>query len=678
MNGPKPKVDAHQAAALFAEMAELMEIRGGDPYRARSFQRAARILGRLDEPLVDSLRFGALARRRGIGAGTLDRLSEMLRSGSCRDLVALRGEMPSGVRALLEIDGIGPKTVRLLWTHLRIGSIEELERAARGGRLAALPRWGERAAERIVAAIEGHRKKTQRTPLHEALQLAEGLADALRELPNVQRVTVAGSARRRKETVGDLDLLAASYEPLAVSSHFITLPQVDEVLSRGESKTSVRLDSGQQVDLRVLAGETFGAGLCYFTGSQQHNIMLRARGNRRKLKISEHGVFTRQGEVRLAGALEEEIFAAVGLPWIPPELRENAGELEAAESGGLPRLVERGDLRGDLHLHTDPADRTGSAEAIARAAAAAGLSYLAFTDPSRSRVAAGGLDSAGLREQQRRIAELEQRLGELRLLCGVEVEILPDGSLDADPALLAELDWVVGAVHVALDQPADQMTRRVLRALESGQLDVLAHPLARQLRERPRGVAIDLELLFHRARRHDVALEINGAPLRLDLPAELCRKARKARVALAVGSDARCPEQLAQLELAVATARRGWVEPRQLLNCLEVDTLLERRRERLRRQAQVAVVANETPGPETSGPGDGATIATLVAELATTPLPASTRRRLDAWLRGEADEALSAALELSISATGNPTQHAFTLLWRDQVNQAGEQRDPEN
>lgn len=671
-------MQAKQAAALFAEMAELMEIRGGDPYRARSFSRAARILEKLDEPLVDALRFGALARRRGIGEGTLARLSEMLRTGTCRDLQALRGDMPAGVRQLLSVDGIGPKTVRLLWTHLRIGSLEELERAARGGRLAALPRFGERQAERIVAALEGHRKKTRRTPLAEALAIAGGLIAALDELETVQRVELAGSARRRKETVGDLDILVASYEPLAVSSHFITLPAVDEVLSRGASKTSVRLSSGQQVDLRVLGPETFGAALCYFTGSQQHNIMLRARGNKRQLKISEHGIFTRATELRLAGAHEEEVFAAIGLPWIAPELRENAGELEAAEQRALPRLVERGDLRGDLHAHSDASDGRASAETLAHAAAARGLSYLALTEHSQTLGAARGLEGAALLARLRELRELEQRLGKIRLLAGVEVEILPDGSLDLPGAVLSELDWVVGALHGALDQPREVLMRRIVRALESGHLDALAHPTGRHLRDRPDGLDLDIDLLLHRARRHDVALEVNGAALRLDLPAELCRRAVRAGVALILSSDAHDVAELAQLELALMTARRGWVEARSVLNTLDVETLLAGRRARKGRHLSAVAERNDDgeatatatkEGDTTDKEGDttdeetgNANLAALQQALLSPPFAATLRARLESWLRGEADAELTLALEY---LSENPTRRAFELLWAD-------------
>ncbi|MBW2737058.1 MAG: DNA polymerase/3'-5' exonuclease PolX, partial [Deltaproteobacteria bacterium] len=640
-----------QAAALFAEMAELLEIRGGDPYRARSFAQAARILEKLEESLVDAMRFGALAARRGIGAGTLERLSEMLRTGTCKDLHALRGEMPTGVRALLGVDGIGPKTVRLLWTHLRIGSIEELERTARSGGLAALPRFGERAAERIIIAIEGHRKKTNRTPLPEALAIGDALVCTLAELPAVQRVELAGSARRRKDTVGDLDLLVASYDPLTVASHFLTLPTIDDVLSAGATKTSVRLHSGQQVDLRVLSPETFGAGLCYFTGSQQHNIMLRVRANKRHLKISEHGVFTRVGERRLGGALEEEVFAAVGMPWIPPELRENAGELEAAERGMLPKLVEAWQLKGDLHAHSNASEGHASVETMAKAAAGRGLEYLAITDHSRSMVAARGLDERALTQQKRELSTLEQRLGNIRLLAGVEVEILPDGQLDLDPSFLAQLDWVVGAVHVALDQDEKTMTQRLCRAMESGVVDAIAHPLNRDLRQRPEGVALDLEVLLYRAKEHQVALEVNGSPLRLDLPSDVCRRARKMGVMLSLASNAHDPHQLAQLDLALATARRGWVEARHVVNALSAAELADRRAGRSRRRVMVDVPEKVMDAGQATPRAEE--LVALQRELTSPPLSKALRARMDAWLRGEEDATLQTALEY-LTVEGNP------------------------
>jgi DNA polymerase (family 10) len=646
---------AKQAADIFLEMAELLDIRGGDPYRARSFRRAAKILEKLDEPLEDALRFGALRRRRGIGDGTIARLSEIMRSGSCRDLVALRGDMPSGVRELLAVRGIGPKTVRLLYTHLRIGSIEELERAARTGQLSKLPRFGERGCERIIAAIENHRKSVSRTPLPEALRLGNRLIDALAAESAALEITLTGSARRRKETVGDLDILVATYEPLKLASLFCTLDDVAEVLVKGDKKTSVRLETGQQADLRLVVPETYGAGLHYFTGSQQHNIFVRARGNRRKLKISEYGIFSRVGEVRLAGQHEHEVFNAVGLPFIAPELREAAGELEAAEQGRLPALVEEAQILGDLHVHTAFPHRREQIEELAKAAAQRGLRYLAITNHSQALISAGGLSGEQLLQLKKRCQQVAPSFPEIRLLAGVEVEILPNGELDLDPAVLEQLDWVVAGAHTSLEQDRKTLTERLVKAVESGLIDVLAHPMARTL-PRKEGPDIDFELLFHRAARAGVALEINGAPTRLDLSADLARQARRHRVALALGSDAKTPEQLGQLQNAIYTARRGWLGAHTLLNCLPADALEEHRNRRRSQRRSQHNAPPKTPAV--------AELHSLQQALAARPLAEETRARLQEWIHGKQDPELLTALELM---SANPTQKAFELLWHEET-----------
>lgn len=552
-----PPPDNKAVAALFFEMADLLDIQGGERYRARAFRRAGHVLQNLDEPVGQALTFGQLTSRRGIGEGALFRIKQILRKGTCGDLERLRARVPSSVRELLELDGLGPRTVRLIHTHLGIASLAELERAALGGRLAQLPRFGARSQERLLQAIEDHRRRVGRTPLPEALRIGAALVEALGRCPGgaVLHAELAGSARRRKDLVGDLDVLVASHVPRLAGRHFAGLDQVQQVLAQGESRTAVRLHSGQRVDLRVLPPETFGAGLHYFTGSKRHNIAVRVRGNRRRLKISEHGIFSRADERRLAGAAERDVFAAIGLPFIPPELREDTGELEAAERGELPHLISRADLAGDLHVHTANSDGKASPRRMAAAAAAAGLRYLAITDHSRTMTGACGLDERRLLAQARRLRRLDRELSGLRLLCGVEVEILPDGQLDLDGEVLAGLDWVVASAHAALDQDRDTMTARLIRAMESGVVDCLGHPQNRLLGERE-PVQLDLDKLLRRAGRLGVALELNADPRRLDLDAAACRKARAFGVKVVISSNAHHPRR------RPAGAGRGHGAPR--------------------------------------------------------------------------------------------------------------------
>jgi DNA polymerase (family 10) len=649
-----------EVAALFLEMSELLDIHGGDRYRAQAFRRAARIIGDLSEPVSQALQFGKLQHRRGIGEGIITRTLEILRTGQCRDLNRLRAGIPTGVRELLRIEGLGPRTVRMLYTHLRIASVDDLEQAARAGMIARLPRMGERAEERLLAAIADYRDHAGPLPLPRALEVGAAIAGELSRLPEVQQIQLTGSARRRKELVGDLDLLVACSEPLRVNDAFGELPLVREIVLRGEGRTSARLVTGQRADLRFVVAECFGAGLHYFTGSKQHNIAIRVRGNKRGLKISEYGVFLRRNLHRLSGGAEQDVFAAVGLPYIPPELREDDGEIQAAAAGRLPALIEPRDLQGDLHVHTTASVGSTTARRMAEAAAARGLRYLAITDHSRS--LAHGIDERKLLQQARALRRLAAELAGPRLLAGVEVEILPDGRLDLDPAVLAQLDWVVAAAHSRLDQSREEMTARLVRAMESGVVDCIGHPLNRLLGERE-PVELDLVRVLVVARNMGVALELNAG--RLDLDAGSCRQAKELRVPVVISSAARTCAELERTSLGVYTARRGWLEPGDVLNAGPLDAILDRRRHRQQR-ASVQVPSDLAPLP---APRVALASARLVRALQRRPLSRALERRLDAWLRGEEDSELNAALE---RLSDNPLQTVFDLLCGTRADRGGE------
>jgi DNA polymerase (family 10) len=449
-----------------------------------------------------------------------------------------------------------------------------LEEACRSGRILEAARMGPSRARAILGALERHRARAGRTPLHRALEHADALLAHLREVPGVVRAEAAGSLRRRRETVGDIDLLVAASDPGPVVRTFTRLSGVSSVLAEGPTKASVRLRAGIQADLRVLPPESFGAALHYFTGSKAHNVAVRTRAVKRGLKLSEYGVFDRAGR-RLGGATEEEVFRAVGLPFIPPELREAAGEIEAAERGRLPRLVEESDLRGDLHVHSRASsDGRSGLDEIAAGARALGREYVAITDHSRSRPR--GLDAGRLARHAAAIRALDARLEEgPRLLAGVEVDVLPSGALDLPEGALADLDCVVAAVHSRLSDPGPRNTDRIVRALRSGVVHVLGHPTGRQIGTRD-ACPLALDRVLEAAREEGVALEVNAMPERLDLDAVGCRAAKAAGVPVVISTDAHEATHLGNLRYGVWVARRGWLEAKDVLNTLPLAELRRR------------------------------------------------------------------------------------------------------
>jgi DNA polymerase (family 10) len=575
------RLENSEIAALFAEMADLLQIEGGDRHRVAAFRRAARIIEGLPRPAEELLGRGELDKVRGIGPGTIHRVKQMLRRHGCDDLDALRRKVGPGLREMLKIKGLGPTTVRNIHNRLGIDTIDALEYAAKVGAIESIPRMGTAMTHKILAGIEAYRRRRGKVALIEAQRVGQRIARALAELPEATRVELAGSVRRRKAAIGDLDLLVASTDPGPVAARFVTLPDVEEVLLRGDARCSVRLHNQQQADLRVLPPQSFGAGLHYFTGSKQHNIELRKRAGRMGLKVSDKGVFTRDEELIDPCPDEADVFRYLGLPWIPPELRENQGEVEAAERGRLPSLVEAGDLLGDLHMHTTDSDGRGSLREMAERARELGHRYIAITDHSKALRIAWGLDEGRLAAQIARIRRLEGEFEGVRVLAGVEVDILEDGDLDLDPALLAQLDWVVASVHQWTNQDEDTMTRRVIRAIESGVVDCIGHPTGRRPGKRD-PYPLDLEAVLAAARDCEVALECNGGPNRMDLADVDCRRCRERGVAVVVNTDAHAPGHLGRHEFGLAMARRGGLERRHVLNAQAWEVIAERRARRLR------------------------------------------------------------------------------------------------
>ncbi|MGE5098182.1 MAG: DNA polymerase/3'-5' exonuclease PolX [Betaproteobacteria bacterium] len=550
---------AHNAdiAAAFDEMADLLELSNENPFRVRAYRNASRIVAELGLDIGQLVARGEeIPKIAGIGEDLAGKMAEIARTGSCRLLEQLRGRFPHGITELLRLPGLGPKKVGVLNAQLHIGSLRELRRAAAAGKLHELRGFGERTEHRLLEAVDAELDKARRFKLAVAAQYAEPLARYLGAF-------VAGSYRRMKETVGDLDFLASSEEPEELLARFVAYPEVARVLAKGPTKAMVVLKCGIQCDLRVVAPESFGAALHYFTGSKAHNIAIRKLGVAHGLKINEYGVF--RGRKRIAGDTEESVYAAVGLPYITPELREDQGEIEAAMRGTLPRLVSLEDLAGDLHVHTRATDGRANLDEMVLAARAAGLRYIAITDHSRRVAMAHGLDPQRLARQGAEIDAVNATWRGIRVLKGIEVDILEDGSLDLPGKSLAALDVVVAAVHGRFDLPRARQTERILAAMDDPHVAILAHPTGRLLEERA-AYDVDMLAIVRKARARGIALELNAHPDRLDLDDVHCRMAKDEGVLVAIGSDSHATDGFAALRYGVGQARRGWLTRADILN----------------------------------------------------------------------------------------------------------------
>ncbi|WHZ18108.1 MAG: DNA polymerase X [Rhodanobacteraceae bacterium] len=565
-------VDNAEIAELFNRYADLLEIQDANPFRVRAYRNAARVVGASSRSMAELVSEGRdLDELPGIGKDLAAKIETIVRTGSLPQLAQLETRVPRALGDLMNLPGLGPKRVKLLYRELGIRSFEDLKRAIRTGALLTVPGFGTKTAARIAAALDSRGAAPQRFKLADAEQIAAPLLAYLRGIDGIKNVTVAGSFRRRRDTVGDLDIVVTAKRDAPVMDRFVHYDAVAEVLSQGATRASVRLRNGMQVDQRLVPDVSYGAALYYFTGSKSHNIAVRKIAVERGLKINEYGVY--RGEKRIAGRSEEEIFASVGLPYMPPELRENRGEIEAARAGNLPALIELRDLRGDLHAHTTASDGHDSLEAMAQAARALGHAYLAITDHSQRVRVAHGLDAKRFRAQFAAIDRLNAGFKDFRLLKGAEVDILADGRLDLPDAVLAEMDVVVAAVHDRLGLPAEKQTTRLLKALDNRRVQILAHPTTRLINERPE-FAAQIEKVFAAAAERGVALEINAHPDRLDLDDIHARAARDAGCKLVISTDAHGTSGLANLRFGVDQARRAWLSRENVLNTLPLDKLL--------------------------------------------------------------------------------------------------------
>jgi DNA polymerase (family 10) len=563
-------------SAIFEEIADLLEIEAANRFRILAYRKAARILNELPQDVRALLKNNYdLTQLPGIGDDLALKITEIVSTGSCSLLQRLRSELPPAITELLRIPGIGPKRVKALYHNLDVRTVEQLHRAARDGRIRELPGFGEKTELNILKAVEAYASQPHRFKLATAAQYAESLTRYLQKIPNVNHVIVAGSFRRMRETVGDLDILITSAEPLLIMQHFKAYDEVAQILSAGITRASVLLKCGLQVDLRVVAETSYGAALHYLTGSKAHNIAIRRIAQKLGFKISEYGVF-RAGK-RIAGETEESVYRAVGLPYIPPELREDRGEIEAASAGILPKLVQLSDIKGDLHAHTKATDGHDSLRDMALAAQAMGFEYLAITDHSRYLTIAHGLDPAGLMRQCDEIDKLNSELSGIAILKGIEVDILEDGNLDLPDKVLAGLDLVVGAVHTKFDLSRAKQTERIIRAMDHPYFTLLAHPTGRLLEKRA-PYDVDMLHIIRKAKKRGCFLELNAHPERLDLLDTYCQIAKDEGVLISINSDAHSCFELANLRFGVGQARRGWLEKLDVLNTrplAELRTLIK-------------------------------------------------------------------------------------------------------
>ena len=549
---------------VFDEIADLLEISGENPFRIRAYRNAARLIEGLGVSVSEMVaKDEDLTELPGIGKDLAGKIEEIIATGSCEALDKLRKKLPATLTTLLKIPGLGPKRVQTIYRTLDIGTPEQLYAAAHEGKIRELPGFGEKIEASVLAAMEAHVEKKMRFKLATSAQYAEPLKAYLEKVSGVSQVAIAGSYRRAKDTVGDIDIVVTAKRGSPVMQRFADYDEVEQVLSQGATRSTVKLKCGLQVDVRVVPQVSFGAALHYFTGSKAHNIAIRRLGQQRRLKINEYGVF--KGTKRVAGTTEESVYRAVDLPFIPPELRENRGEIEAARAGTLPSLIEIGDIKGDLHVHTNATDGHNTLREMAEAAQARGYEYIAITDHSRRVTVANGLDPQRLRKQIDEIDRLNQKLAGVTILKGIEVDILEDGTLDLPDSVLAELDIVVGAVHSKFELSKARQTERILRAMDHRYFTFLAHPTGRLIQERE-PYDVDMLRIVRKAKERGCFLELNAQPKRLDLLDVYCQMARDEGVLIAIDTDAHSTRDYDHLKYGIGQARRGWLEAKDVLN----------------------------------------------------------------------------------------------------------------
>jgi DNA polymerase (family 10) len=562
-------------AKVFANLAELLDLGNGNYFKVRAYQKAAQNIENFSDNIETVYKQGGLAALKnipGIGAGIAEHIEELIKTGKIKKYEALTKEFPPSFIAMMDVPGIGPKTALLLKKKLKIDSLEKLRKASEQGLLKDLPGFKEKKIENVKKGLELKARVKGRFLLSEADRSVAALVAGLKQVKEIDQIMPAGSYRRGQETIGDIDILVTSQKSAIVMEAFTGLPQVERVLVKGPTRSSVILKNGMQADLRVLPPYNFGAAAHYFTGNKQHNILIRELAIKKGLKISEYGVF--RGARRIAGKTEAEVFKAVGLPFISPELRQGNDEFEAAKAGKLPELIELEDIRGDLHTHSDHSDGDNTIEEMAEAAKAFGYEYLAITDHTRSTRVAGGQTEKELLKELAYIDKLNAKLKGFRILKGAEVDILPDGSLDFSDDILKQLDVVTASVHSNFKMPREAMTKRIVKALQNKYVNILSHPTGRLIGKRE-PYEVDIEKIIKTAKETGTYLEVNSYPDRLDLSDVHCRRAKAEGVKLAINTDSHAASQLPLIKYGIMTTRRGWIEKDDVINTRPLAKLLK-------------------------------------------------------------------------------------------------------
>jgi len=563
-----------EVARIFNEIADILEIKGENPFRIRAYRRAAQNIDGLSKDIKDMAE-DELRKIPGIGADLAEKIREYVTTGMLGFYEDLKKEVPSGLIDLLNVPGLGPKTAKMLFERLGIKDINELERHAKEGRLKGLPGIKAKTEENILKGIEMLKRRRGRFPIGRVLPIAEAIIDSLLKGAAVRRISVAGSLRRWKETIKDIDILAVSENPPQTMNAFIRLPQCKEVLMKGSTKSSIVTEEGIQVDLRVVEEDAFGSALAYFTGSKAHNIRLRDMAIKRGLKINEYGIFDVKTGRRLGGRNEEDVYRLLGLPYIPPEMREDLGEVEMAIEGKMPDLIGYNDIRGDLHVHTKDSDGSHDIEEIAGAARSRGYKYIAITDHSKSLGIARGMSAEEVIEQSKRIKAINKKLKGIRILSGIELDIRGDGSLDYPDEILKGLDIVVASIHSGFRQSRQQITERLVSAMKNPYVSIIAHPTGRVIGEREE-YEVDMDEFLRVAKETSTILEINAYPMRLDLRDIYIKRAKEMGISFVISTDTHIDYQLDFIRYGIGMARRGWLERGDVINTYPYNELMKR------------------------------------------------------------------------------------------------------
>ncbi|OGF52651.1 MAG: hypothetical protein A2044_03695 [Candidatus Firestonebacteria bacterium GWA2_43_8] len=562
---------------IFYEIGELLEVLGENKFKVRAYYKGAEVISSYPYDLRDIYNkdgVNGLLEIKGIGKGLAEKIEEHVKTGNIQYINELKKKLPPGILELLRVQSVGPKKAKLFYEKLGIKDLSSLEKAANENKLRELPGMGEKSEKSIIRSLVFLKKDKGRILLGAALPLGELLVASLSRMKEVSKVEYAGSLRRGKETIGDIDILAASKKPEEVIKYFCGLSEFASILSKGPTKAAAVTKNGVQVDLRVIELSTFGAALNYFTGSKDHNIKLREIAIKKGLKLSEYGLTREKDKKNIASETEESIYKTLGLSYIPPELREDRGEIELAAKQKMPELLRLSDIKGDLHMHTDASDGVETLEDMIKAARSKGYEYIAVTDHSESLKVANGLSGKRLLARVKEISKINSKLKGFRILAGSEVDIKPDGTLDYDPEVHESLDYAIGSVHTNFGMSREEMTKRVINAIKSGKITTLGHPSGRVIGQRE-AYAIDLIEVIKAAKDYNVAIELSAHPMRLDLTDIYCKVAKEKGVKIAISTDAHTLGELDMMKYGVITARRGWLEKKNVLNCLAVKDLIE-------------------------------------------------------------------------------------------------------